>query len=106
MTTEEVLNMFEEAHAYLRGHFLLSSGRHSDRFLQKALVLQYPWLAEKLCRALGEKVRPLKPQTILSPAVGGILVGQELGRALNIRAIYTERNKETDSMELRRGFTV
>jgi orotate phosphoribosyltransferase len=106
MTNEEVLKIYEETGALLKGHFRLSSGRHSDRYLQSALVLQYPWQAETLCRALAEKVRPLNPQAILSPAMGGLFVGHELARALKVRSIFTERNKETDAMELRRGFTV
>ncbi len=106
MTNEEVLKIYEETQALLKGHFRLSSGRHSDRYLQSALVLQYPWQAEKLCRALAEKVEPLKPQAVLSPAMGGLFVGHELARALKVRHIFTERNKESDAMELRRGFTI
>lgn len=105
MTNEDVLKIYEETHALLKGHFRLSSGRHSDRYLQSALVLQYPWHSEKLCNALAEKVKPLQPQFILSPAMGGLFVGQDLARALKVRAIFTERNKETDAMELRRGFS-
>ncbi len=101
-----MLKTYEEAKALLKGHFRLSSGRHSDRYLQSALVLQYPWLAEKLCSALAEKVKALKPQLVVSPAMGGLFVGQELARALKTRHIFTERNKETDAMELRRGFGV
>jgi len=106
VTNDEVLKIYEETQALLKGHFRLSSGRHSDRYLQSALVLQYPDKAEKLCRALGEKVSPLKPQTVLSPAMGGLFVGHELARALGIRHVFTERNKDTDAMELRRGFSV
>ena len=106
MTNEEVLKTYEDTHALLKGHFRLSSGRHSDRYLQSALVLQFPLQAEKLCKALAERVAPLKPAFILSPAMGGLFVGHELARALKIRHIFTERNKDTDAMELRRGFTV
>ncbi|HJT23167.1 MAG TPA: orotate phosphoribosyltransferase [bacterium] len=106
MTNDEVLKTYEETQALLKGHFRLSSGRHSDRYLQSALVMQYPDKAEKLCRALAEKVAPLKPQAILSPAMGGLFVGHELARALKLRHIFTERNKDTDAMELRRGFSV
>jgi len=106
MTGDEVLKIYEETHALLSGHFRLSSGRHSDRYLQSALVLQYPWQAEKLCAALAELVKPLNPQGVVSPALGGLIVGQELARALKVRAIFTERAKDTDVMELRRGFTV
>ena len=106
MKQDEVLKYFEDTHALLKGHFRLSSGRHSDRYLQCALVLQYPWIAEKLGAALAELVRPLNPQAVVSPALGGLIVGQELARALKVRAIFTERNKSTDAMELRRGFTI
>jgi orotate phosphoribosyltransferase len=106
MTPDEVLKTYEETHALLKGHFRLSSGRHSDRYLQSALVLQYPWLAEKMAQALAEKVKALKVQVVVSPAMGGLFIGQELARALKVRSIFTERNKETDAMELRRGFTV
>ncbi len=106
MTNEEVLKIYEETGALLKGHFRLSSGRHSDRYLQSALVLQYPWHAEKFGRALAEKVKPFDPQVVLSPAMGGLFVGHELARALGVRSIFTERNKDTDAMELRRGFTV
>ncbi len=106
MTNDEVIKAYEETHALLKGHFRLSSGRHSDRYLQSALVLQYPWIAEKLCAALAELVKPLYPHAIVSPALGGVIVGQELARALRVKAIFTERNKETDAMELRRGFQV
>jgi len=106
VTNEEVLTIFEETQALLKGHFRLSSGRHSDRYLQCAMVLQYPWHAEKFGQALAEKVRPLNPQVILAPAMGGLFVGHELARALKVRSIFTERNKETDVMELKRGFAV
>ena len=106
MTNEEVLRIYEETGALLKGHFRLSSGRHSDRYLQSALVLQYPRKAQVMGEALGKMVEPLEPQAILSPAMGGLFVGHELARALNIRHVFTERNKETDAMELRRGFTV
>jgi orotate phosphoribosyltransferase len=106
VNTEEVLKIFEETKALLKGHFRLSSGRHSDRYLQCALVMQYPWHGEKLCRALAEIVKPLKPQAVVSPALGGLIVGQELARALGVRALFTERAKDTDEMQLRRGFSV
>jgi len=106
VTNEEVLETYEETHALLTGHFLLSSGRHSDRYLQSALVLQYPLKAERLCVTLAERVQPLEPKFILSPAMGGLFVGHELARALKIRHIFTERNKTNDAMELRRGFGV
>ena len=106
MTEGEVLKTYEETGALLKGHFRLSSGRHSGRYLQSALVLQYPWTAEKLGRALALKVKPLEPRVVLSPAMGGLFIGHELARALGVRAVFTERNKDNDAMELRRGFTL
>lgn len=106
MTNEEVLGIFRESKALLKGHFLLSSGKHSDSYFQKSMVLQYPWHAEKLCRALAEKTRPLGAQTVAAPAIGALVIGHEVARALGVRSIFTERNSETDAMELRRGFTL
>jgi orotate phosphoribosyltransferase len=102
----EVMKIFKDKGALLNGHFRLSSGLHSDQYLQCALLLQFPDLAERLCTELAFKIRELHPSVIISPAIGGILVGQEVARALKIRAIFTERNRETDKMELRRGFSV
>ncbi len=100
------MKIFKDKGALLNGHFRLSSGLHSDQYLQCALLLQFPDLAERLCTELAFKIRELHPSVIISPAIGGILVGQEVARALKIRAIFTERNRETDKMELRRGFSV
>jgi len=104
MTEPEVLDHFRQSGALLDGHFRLSSGLHSDRYLQSALVLQYPELAEQLGAALAEKTRHLQATAVLSPALGGIVIGQEVGRALNIRALFAERHDGT--LLLRRGFTL
>jgi len=104
MTESEVLDHFRQSGALLEGHFRLSSGLHSDRYLQSALVLQYPDLAGQLGAALGDKTRHLHATAVLSPALGGIVIGQEVGRALNIRALFAERQDGT--LLLRRGFTL
>jgi len=104
MTQNEVLDLFRESGALLEGHFRLSSGLHSDRYLQSALVLQYPELAERLGVALAERTRHLQPTAVVSPAIGGIVIGQEVGRALNVRAIFAER--QDGALVLRRGFTL
>lgn len=111
MTEKEILEIFESRKALLKGHFLLSSGLHSDTYLQCALVLQYPDLAEKLARLLVKKFvltyQPINLSTIqlvLSPALGGIVIGQEVARVLGCRAIFTER--ENGKMTLRRGFQI
>jgi orotate phosphoribosyltransferase len=104
MTEAEVLTIFKASGALLEGHFRLSSGLHSPGYLQCALVLQHPRDAEALGAALGKLVRSLGVQTVLSPALGGIVIGQEVGRALGVRAIFAERQDAT--LTLRRGFTL
>ena len=101
---DAVLNVFRRVGALLEGHFRLTSGLHSPGYLQCALVLQHPREAELCGAAIGERVRSLQPQTVLSPALGGIVIGQEVGRALGIRAIFAER--QNGSLTLRRGFAL
>jgi orotate phosphoribosyltransferase len=104
MTETEVLELFRQSGALLEGHFRLSSGLHSDRYLQSALVLQHPEYAEQMGRALAARLAHLQPTAILSPALGGIVIGQEVGRALHIRALFAERQE--GRLMLRRGFTL
>lgn len=106
MTTEEVLDLFREAGALLEGHFILSSGRRSPVFLQKALVFSRPDLAERLCRALAERVtaRFGAVDVVAGPAVGGILPGYETARHLKARAIFAER--VDGRIAFRRGFSL
>lgn len=105
MTTDEILDLFRESGALLEGHFILSSGLRSPVFLQKAKVFMHPAKAEKLCRALADKIRAegyADVSQIVSPAVGGIIPGYETARHLGVPAIYTER--VDGQFELRRGF--
>ena len=95
--------LFLEHGALLKGHFLLSSGLHSDRYLQSALVLAHPALAEELGRALAAAVAQ-KPDLVVSPAMGGLLIGHEVARALGVRHFFAER--VGGAMTLRRGFTL
>jgi orotate phosphoribosyltransferase len=104
MDQDSVLDLFRKSGALLEGHFRLSSGLHSDRYLQSALVLQYPEFAHALGHALAERTRHLQPTVVLSPALGGIVIGQEVGRALGVRAVFAERQDGT--LTLRRGFTL
>lgn len=104
MTDAEVLKAFTDVEALLEGHFLLSSGLHSSRYLQCALVLQDPVLAERLCKSLADKLADTGAETVIGPAMGGIVVAYELARALGIRGIFSER--KDGEMQLRRGFTV
>lgn len=104
MTEDDVLDLFRQAGALLEGHFRLSSGLHSDRYLQSALVLQHPDYAGQMGRALAARLEHLQPTVVLSPALGGIVIGQEVGRAMQLRAIFAERQDGT--LTLRRGFTL
>ena len=103
MTDAEVLHIFRETHALLEGHFLLRSGLHSRQYFQCALVLQHPRQAEKLCKALAAKLP--EADAVISPAMGGLFVGHEVGRALDLRHIFAEKNAE-GKLELRRNFVV
>lgn len=104
MDQEAVLDLFRKSGALLEGHFRLSSGLHSARYLQSALVLQYPEFADALGAALAARTRHFQATVVLSPALGGIVIGQEVARALGVRAIFAERQDGT--LLLRRGFTL
>lgn len=104
MDSAAVLDLFRSVGALHEGHFRLSSGLHSAGYLQSALVLQHPAHAEKLGRALADRVRDLRPTVVLSPALGGLIIGHEVGRALGLRAIFAERQDGT--LTLRRGFVL
>ena len=104
MTSDSVLDIFRRVGALHEGHFRLTSGLHSPGYLQCALVLQYPREAETLGKELGERVRDLGADVVLSPALGGIVIGQEVGRALGVRAIFAER--QDGALTIRRGFTL
>src|SRR3954464_5532975 len=102
MTRDELLDLYRQSGALLEGHFRLTSGLHSPGYLQCALVLQHPRHAEALGRAIADRVRDLQPTVVLSPALGGVVIGQEVGRALGVRAIFAER--QDGALTLRRGF--
>jgi orotate phosphoribosyltransferase len=104
VTRDELLELFRRSGALLEGHFRLSSGLHSSGYLQCALVLQQPGDAERLGRALAVMVQPLRPNVVMSPALGGLIIGHEVGRGLDVRAIFAERQDGT--LVLRRGFAL
>jgi orotate phosphoribosyltransferase len=104
MTESDVLSLFRRTGGLLEGHFRLSSGLHSSSYLQCALVLQFPRDAQALGAALADRVRALGPTVVLSPALGGIVIGQEVARGLDVRALFAER--EDGLLTLRRGFTL
>jgi orotate phosphoribosyltransferase len=102
MDRDDLLDLFRRCGALLEGHFRLSSGLHSSRYLQCALVLQYPRHAEALGRAIADRAGLRGATVVLSPALGGLIIGQEVARALGIRAIFAER--QDGALTLRRGF--
>lgn len=104
MNRDELMQTLYRTSALLQGHFLLSSGLHSDRYIQCALLLQYPAISEQVGKDLADHFRKLDIETVVGPAMGGILVVYEVARHLNKRAIFTER--ELGKMSLRRGFVL
>jgi orotate phosphoribosyltransferase len=104
MTEHEIMQVFRDTGALLEGHFILRSGFHSRQYFQCALALQFMPTVEKLGAELAEKVRSLKAVTVVSPAMGGLVLGQEVARQLGIRFIFVE--KEDGKLVLRRGFKI
>ena len=104
MTEKEVEDLLIETSAIMEGHFLLTSGLHSPRYVEKFNVLQKPVYTEKLCRAMAEKFKDANIENVVGPVTGGILLAHETGKALGTRAIFTER--ENGKMTFRRGFTL
>jgi orotate phosphoribosyltransferase len=104
LSAAKVLELFEKKKALLAGHFQLTSGLHSEKYLQCALVLQYPDAAEKLGAAIAAKFARARIDCVVGPAVGGIIIAHEVGRALGVRTMFCER--EAGSMKLRRGFSI
>jgi orotate phosphoribosyltransferase len=104
MTREEIQKLFTDTGVLQTGHFILTSGRHSSKYLQCARLLQYPAAAEKACRELALNFKDFGVETVIGPALGGIIVSYEVARALNARALFAER--ENGQMTLRRGFVL
>jgi len=104
MTNDEALQLFRQTGALLEGHFILRSGLHSRQFFQCALALQQMPIVEKFGAALAATVRPLNAATVISPAMGGLVIGQEVARQLGVRFIFVE--KEEGKLALRRGFRI
>ena len=105
MTEKEVLDLFEKYGALLEGHFKLSSGLHSGKYLQCALVLQYPDIAEKLSKDLAGKFSKDKIDVVIGPALGGVTLAYEAARAIGARGLFAERG-DGGAMVLRRGFSI
>src|SRR5664279_1500304 len=110
VATASVMDLFEETGAYLRGHFRLTSGLHSAEYLQCAKVLAHPRYAERLgwnlARQLAEMLAGAAVEIVVSPAMGGIVIGHEVARALDALSLFMERDAETGAMTLRRGFNI
>ncbi len=104
MTTQEALDLFRSTGALLEGHFVLRSGLHSRQFFQCALALQQMPIVERFGAALADKTRRLGAVTVVSPAMGGLVIGQEVARQLGLRFIFVE--KEEGKLVLRRGFKI
>ena len=104
MTQTEALELFRQAGALLEGHFVLRSGLHSRQYFQCALALQDMPTVERFGRALADQVRASQPATVIAPALGGMVIGQEVARQLRVRFIFTE--KEEGKLALRRGFRI
>lgn len=98
------LKIFEDTGALLNGHFILTSGRHSDKYFQCAKVLQYPQHTETICKEIAEYFKDFEFDTVIAPAMGGIIVGQEVARQMGKRSIFAER--KTEALEFRRGFSL
>jgi orotate phosphoribosyltransferase len=104
VATDKYLETFIEARALLEGHFILTSGLHSPRYLQCAQVCQDPKLTARMCKVLAKKLKDFEIETVIGPAMGGIIVAYEMARALKARGIFAERKEK--QMELRRGFVI
>lgn len=104
LSHDDILSMFRDSEALLQGHFLLTSGKHSPNYFQCAKVLQYPKHLTSLCEELSEQFKTQNIETVISPAIGGVVVGTEVGRQLNVKTIFAER--KNGQMQLRRGFSL
>lgn len=104
MTKEEITSLFRETDALLEGHFVLTSGLHSPSYIQCARILQYPAHAARLCGEIARRYKEKRVDVVISPALGGIVVGQEVGRQLGARTIFAERRQ--GALVLRRGFEI
>lgn len=104
LTKEKIIEIFKETGVMLEGHFLLTSGRHSDKYMQCAKLFQYPDISEMFCKELASKFKGIKIDLVAGPAIGGIIIAYETARHLNVKNIFAER--ENGLMTFRRGFEV
>ena len=104
VTAREVEQIFREAGAFRDGHFVLASGKHSSRYLEKFQVLQWPVRTAALCADVAEWARSVAPRTVAGPTTGGIILAHEVARQMELRAVYAERTLGGSGREFRRGF--
>lgn len=104
LTKQQIMNMLEETHAVMHGHFLLTSGLHSPMYVEKFNVLQHPKYTEQLCQAMAEAFKDDNIELVIGPMTGGILLAHEVGKTLGTRALFTER--DGGKMQLKRGFQI
>ena len=105
LSNDQTIDIFKEAGALLEGHFIYTSGRHGERFLQAARVLQYPQHVETLCKAMAEQASDLNIELVVGPATGGIILAYETARHLGVRGVFAERDEE-EGMAVKRGFHI
>ena len=103
-TDPQILSIFKETNALLEGHFILSSGRHSRRYFQCAKVLQHPEFLTAFSIMIADEFESSQPDVVISPAIGGVVLGTEVGTQLGVRTIFAEREK--GEMVIRRGFEI
>ena len=106
MTNEEILNLFHESGAMLKGHFLLTSGRHSDVYFEKFTILRQPPYVEKLCRLMADLFREGKVELVVGPTTGGVLIAYEVAKQLGTDSIYAEAGDDGKSRIFKRGFSI
>jgi orotate phosphoribosyltransferase len=103
LSPEEVEAIFRESGAFRDGHFVLASGKHSPRYLEKFAVLQWPARTERLCGAIAEALRALRVEAVAGPTLGGVIIAHEVARQLGVRALYAERDDRGSGRAFRRG---
>lgn len=106
MTNEEILQVFYDSGAMLRGHFKLTSGRHSDVYFEKFMILRQPLYVEKLCGIMAEKFRNDRVELVVGPTTGGVLIAYEVAKRLGTDAIYAEASDDGTSRIFKRGFSI
>lgn len=104
LTREEVITIFKDKEVMLEGHFLLTSGRHSNQYMQCARLFQYADVSERICGQLAEQFAGIEIDMVAGPAIGGIIMAYEMGRQLGVKNVFAER--EDGKMTFRRGFTI